>query len=284
MLKPKLYILSFVVTMTLSSCAYLTPKQVEFAEEPVVSIGNYALFPDDIAEIIPTGTNPDDSALIADGYIRRWATDIILYNRAKNNVTNTDEINRLTDDYRRSLTIHYYQQNMVNSKVPMPSDAEAGEYYRKHQSDFILEQPVAKGLIMKVPKNSKRLNAVVKKVKRMDDKDFQKIEKYALENAIYYNVFLDRWERLDKLLQAANVETEENFAQGYYEIEDSVAITYLNLTTFQGIGKVAPEEMALEEARQKLYSVRRINYLRNLGFDLYEDALKNNEIIFYNNK
>ena len=111
-------ILSILVIMLFTSCSYIEQYIKERESEGIIaSIGDNHLYKEDIKSIVPQGTNSEDSTLIIDAYIRRWATNILILENAKRNVSNQAEINKMAEEYRRTLTIHYYKQEMVN--VPL---------------------------------------------------------------------------------------------------------------------------------------------------------------------
>ena len=62
------------------------------------------LYLDEIKRAMPDGlTSSEDSAVFIENYKRKWASDKLLYSQALNNVGNTDEINTLTEAYRKEL-------------------------------------------------------------------------------------------------------------------------------------------------------------------------------------
>jgi rubrerythrin len=155
--------------MLFTSCSYIEQYIKEHESEGVIaSIGDKKLYKEDIENLVPKGTNPTDSATIVDTYIRRWATDILILQNAERNISNQSEINKMVENYRRTLTIHYYKQEMVNEKVKQPTDEETTQFYQQNQQLFTLQQPIIKGAIMKVPNNIKT-DKIQRKFKNLDN-------------------------------------------------------------------------------------------------------------------
>ena len=65
----------------------------------------------------PAGQSADDSLLFAEHYIRNWAEDILLYEKALNNIPDSDEIEKLVHNYRKALIMHTYQQALIHQKL-----------------------------------------------------------------------------------------------------------------------------------------------------------------------
>ena len=128
-----LCIVNFALCIAFTSCSYIEQYIKEHESEGVIAIiGDNYLYKDEIKDIVPQGTNSADSALIVEAYIQRWATNILILDNAKRNISNQTEINKMVENYRRTLTIHYYKQDMVNEKVKMPTDEETINFYNNN--------------------------------------------------------------------------------------------------------------------------------------------------------
>jgi hypothetical protein len=59
---------------------------------PLLEVEGKFLYASDVEQIIPPNVNAKDSAEIAESFIRKWVTDVLLYENAKRNITNKAEI------------------------------------------------------------------------------------------------------------------------------------------------------------------------------------------------
>ena len=272
-----LCIVNFALCIAFTSCSYIEQYIKEHESEGIIaSIGDKKLYIEDIEDLIPEGTNITDSATIVDAYIRRWATDILILQNAERNISNQTEINKMVENYRRTLTIHYYKQEMVNEKVKLPTDEETTQFYENNKQLFTLEQPIVKGAIMKVPNNVKT-DKIQRKFKDLDN--IADIEKYALQYAKDYQLFTEYWRPIEEIIDIETSNLKIN-KSGYYEERDSLNITFINITEYIPQGEIAPIEMIKEEARTMLYNQQKMEYLNNFNNDIYDYALKHNQIKF----
>ena len=261
--------------MLFTSCSYIEQYIKEHESEGVIaSIGDKKLYKEDIQNLVPQGTNPTDSATIVDAYIRRWATDILILQNAERNISNQTEINKMVENYRRTLTIHYYKQEMVNEKIKLPTDHETAQFYNQNQQLFILQHPIIKGATMKVPNNIKT-DKIQRKFKDLDN--IAEIEKYALQYAKDYQLFTEHWRPIDQIINPETSNLKIN-KSGYYEERDSLHITLFNITEYIPQGEIAPLEMIKEDARTILYNQQKMEYLNNINNQIYDYALKHNQI------
>lgn len=273
-----IYISSFVIICTIvSSCSYFKKEQ---SLNAIVTIGDNYLYQDDINKIVPLGTSSEDSTLIVEGYIRRWAIDVLMYNNAKRNINNETEIERMVEDYRRSLTIHSYKQNVVEERISTPTDNEAADYYLSNLNDFKLTDAVMKAMILRLPNSTPLLRNLEKKIKRFNNEDIEEIEKFALQNAIYYSIFIENWKDINEIENQSKLNLESIKNEGYYEISDSLTITLIQVTNFRDKDDIMPQDLAIEQAKNQLYNKRKMDFLRGFGSELYEKAKKNGEIVF----
>ena len=78
--------------------------------------GNF-LYHEDLQAVLPAGLSKDDSLLFAEHYIRNWAEDVLLYEKAQSNIPNSGEIDKLVENYRKALIMHAYQQALINQTL-----------------------------------------------------------------------------------------------------------------------------------------------------------------------
>ena len=59
---------------------------------PLVELDGNFLYHEDLQAVLPAGLSKDDSLLFAEHYIRNWAEEVLLYEKAKSNIPNSGEI------------------------------------------------------------------------------------------------------------------------------------------------------------------------------------------------
>ncbi len=270
-----LCIVNFALCITFTSCSYIEQYIKERESESIIaSVGDNHLYIEDIKNLVPEGTNSDDSTAIINAYIRRWATDILILQNAERNISNQSEIDKMVESYRRTLTIHYYKQEMVNEKIKLPTDEATTNFYNANKQQFILKQPIVKGALMKVPNNIKT-DKIQRKFKNLDN--IAEIEKYALQYARDYQLFTDYWRPLNEIIDIENTKLKIN-KPGYYEEKDSLTFTLINITEYIPQREITPLEMIMEDVRTTLHNQQKMEYLNNFGNDIYNHAVRYNQI------
>jgi hypothetical protein len=274
-MKQKLFLLTIIIT-TFTSCSYIEQYIKERESEGIIaSVGDKFLYIEDVENIVPQGTSSADSALIVEAYIQRWATNILMLKNAERNVSNQSEINKMVEEYRRRLMIHYYQQDMVTEKVKLPTESEAKRFYEANQDLFLLEEAVIKGATIRVPNNIKTEN-IQRKFKNLNE-NIADIERYALQYATYYVLFTEYLQSVDKVINPETSKLKIN-KPGYYEEKDSLHLTLINVTEYIAPGEVAPFDMIKENVQTMLYNQQKMNYLNNFEQEVFEYGVRHNQI------
>ncbi|WP_071145785.1 hypothetical protein [Bacteroides ihuae] len=277
-------IISLLIFVSLfGSCAR---KNDHIGKTPLVEVDGHFLYKEELRTAVPEGLSKDDSLLFAEHYIRNWAEDILLYNKAKSNVPDNGEIDKLVENYRKALIMHTYEQELINQKLTEElSEQEITDYYEKNRNLFVLEHPLIKGLFIKVPLTAPRVNKVRKWYKMKTSEAIDYLEKYSLQNAVSYEYFYDKWVSVSDILDKIPLKglTPENYLQinRQVELKDTAYYYFLNVSEYRKSGEQEPYELAKFEIKDMLINMKRVEFMRNVKDDLYQRAMSNKKIINY---
>ncbi len=267
----------------LSSCNRKAPVA---ESKPLLEVEGKFLYFDDLEQIIPANINRKDSAEMAQSYIRKWITDVLMYENAKRNITNQAEIDELVEDYRKTLTIHQYQQKMIVKRLPKePSEEELKAFYEQYSEQLVLKENIIKGLLLVVPAKAPKLNSVRSWVQSGNTKSLESIEKYSIQNAISYDYFGDKWVPFTDILKKIpfQLSDPENFISSnrFIETSDSLKHYFLRIESYTKTGQVEPYEMAKVRIVNILMNKYKADFISNFEKELYNDAIKNETVTFF---
>ena len=131
-----------------SSCDYLSVLEKEEQTSEVVAVVNSEkLFKEDLKGILPNNFSKEDSLIIVNSYIQDWAIKKLLLKEAANNNSSEslENINKLVQDYKESLLINNYKEQLINQKLDtLISDQEIEEYYLANNENFKLNEVLVK--------------------------------------------------------------------------------------------------------------------------------------------
>lgn len=285
-------LLNIPLLVFLSSAMLLVSCEEQIAHKgktPLLSIESDFLYKEDVEHFIAANVPVGDSARLVGEYVQRWIEDALFYRMARRNVRDTKEVERLVDNYRRSLLLNIYQDKLVAQRLVREiSDAEVARFYERNKELFLLDAPMVQGLFLKVSAKAPKLSSVRKWIEAAEPDDVESLEKYSLTNAIAYDYFVDAWRMLDVIAARMPITSEALAGRlkrdNFIEISDTGAVYFLNVTTLLQKGEQKPQDMAADEIRALLANSMKANFVKEAKRDLLNQAMEAGDINFYDNK
>lgn len=268
-------------------CAACNEQYDHRGRTPLVELDGNFLYKEDLQSVQPAGMSKDDSLLFAEHYIRNWVEDVLLYDKAMDNIPNNDEIDKLVENYRKALIMHTYQQALINQQLSDKiSEQDLADYYEKNQTLFKVERPLMKGLFIKVPLSAPQLSDVRRWYKTETREAVEHLEKYSLQNAVKYEYFYDKWvavsEILDMMpLKVTNVEEYLGGGNRHIELKDTAFCYFLNVSDYRPVGEQAPYEFARAQLKGMLLNMKQVDFMKKVKDDLYQGAVKKDKIKYF---
>lgn len=258
-----------------------------YSPDVLAAVGGARLTRTDLARMMPSGLSDADSTALARVCIRQWI-DEQLVERVASQEVDMDEVERLTAEYRRQLIMTQYRRAMSQkaSDGAFATDSVRA-YFDEHKDDFVLDRPLVKGVYLKVPQDSKNL-AVLRRLYKSDKAaDMDKLEKEAPRSALHYDYFRDRWVELEQIETRIPVVFGEKELRAIssshpLEISGGGFVYLLNVDDYLPAGSPMPFEAAEPLVRERLLTLRRLDYDRRLRQALYTTAVDNGTVVFPN--
>ncbi len=264
------------------------PQYDHKGRTPLVELDGNFLYKEDLMAVQPAGQSADDSLLFAEHYIRNWAEDILLYEKALNNIPDSDEIEKLVHNYRKALIMHTYQQALIHQKLSEEiSEEELQAYYEQNKEVFRADVPLMRGLFIKVPLTAPRLARVRQWYKDERQEAVEHLEKYSFQNAVKYEYFYDKWiSALEVLswmpLDVLDVDTY--FARNrQVEVKDTAFWYFLNVAEYIPTGAQEPYEAARLLVNDMVLNRKQVEFLNRVKDELYREALDDGKIKYCEN-
>ena len=261
------------------SCTHSSGKK----NDAVVQTGKHILTRTELDENLPPFLTPEDSILAAEHFIRIWINDHLLYDIAQKNIADKNAIEQLVENYRRSLTIYQYQEQLVNEKIAQNiREQELQNYYEDNKEIFKLDKPLIKGLFLRVPLGAPHIDKAKSWCKKPSPVFIDNLEKYSVQNAANFDFFENKWVDFNELMHTFPNPPETPKKQTFYEREDLQYYYFLNVSECLLPGDNAPFQFAEPTVKEFLINRKRIEFLRKTENDIYNKALNSGQIIFYN--
>lgn len=277
--------LFYIVVLVGVSCS---GKPSEIGRTPVLEVEGRFLYKDELDKIIPPNTAVIDSADIAERYIKKWVTEVLMYENAKRNINNLSEIDKLVNEYRQSLVIHEYEQALVSERLDAKiSEEESRAFYDQYKAQLTLEDNLIKGMLLIVPNGAPQMDVVRDWVRLGDTKSLEKIEKYSLQNAISFDYFMDEWTPFSEITKKAPFAYEDSktfvLNNRFTEVSDSTKHYFLNISKAIPAGDVEPYEYAKDRISTTILNRKKSDFIISFEKNVYNDAIKKGNVNFFKN-
>lgn len=276
-----------ILSVSLGSCIWRGhDTHYDYGKTPIVEINGDVLYAEDLRMVQSPGVSSADSAIFAERYIKNWVQDQLFYQNAIRNIPDTKDIDRLVENYRRSLIEHEYQRRLIDQTFSSEiTDEDVERFYNDNMSLFELDESLVKGLFLRISNKAHDLADIRRLYTQMDDESFEEIEKYCIRNAARCEFFYENWRAVAEIeVQLPPMETPLETLlndQTSFEFKDEEYIYLLNVSEFAGKGGIEPLEHARARIRGLLVNSNEVNYMRKIKEDLYQSALEKNRIVFH---
>lgn len=244
---------------------------------PLASIADVFLYKDEVDLMYATYGQMSDSTTFYDNYIEQWATEMLFYEKASENIASTDEIDKLVEGYRRSLVLSLYQEGLIAQHlIHEISEKDVADFYEYNESLFEIEEPLVRGILLKVPERAPRINklrtwCISRKSEALDE-----LEKYSLVNDVVYDNFLYEWRTFASLVKATPL-TEYQLSERLsrnktIEFKDKGFVYFVGVDTIIKKGERKPLELVESEIRELLVNSRKANFIKEMKHAIYNEA------------
>ena len=269
-----------IIALSLSSCFNKEDKEV------IASYNEKDLFLSEITSKIPK--HLEDSAYFVEKYIDDWIRKELMISYAEINL-NKDLIyyEEQINDYRASLLIYAYQQELLNQNFDTVINIlDIKSYYSQYKDELRLSKNIYKGRFIIIDKNAPNLSRLDKLYMSEKDEDIIQLEDYCIQFSKEYNIDNIKWSYFsivnNKLPK--HIINEESLLKKTKSaiFEDENFKYYLYISDYKLIGTISPIEIEFERIKDVLLNKKKIEYLKKIENELYQNALDRNKIKIYN--
>lgn len=256
-------------------------------ESPVVaSVADYKLTIGQVSKQIPDGVSLEDSTAFAKRIIDSWARNKLLFIRAQDNLTdNQSFIEEQVDEFRQSLYIHKFEQELINSSLDFSVNDDAIMiYYLKNKAEMLLSNDIAKVNFLKVPKNIVGDLPIKRWIVSKRDEDIDNLKDFGFQFASKFS-FSEEWLDVNFIFnQMPRKITNEQSVLRYKNLvvdSDSTHYYYLQITEYLAKNDTAPISYVRSNVAEILLQMKKNKLLKETRNKLYEDAKNKNTVKFY---
>ncbi|MGM5470083.1 peptidyl-prolyl cis-trans isomerase [Flavobacteriaceae bacterium LMO-SS05] len=281
----KTYIIS-ALSLFMLSCVYF--KKTDDSV-PIARVNDSYLYEDDIKDLIAVGTSKDDSTLIVNGFINRWATQRLLIEGALLNLPEQkqEDFNKLVLQYKNDLFTKAYLDALVNKSINTSVSLEqAKEVYENNKETFKLNEELVKFRYLSLPQNAINIGDVEKRFKRYNKNDKRHLDSISVQFKTF-SLNDSMWVKVSQIVEKVPVINSENKKEllkksNFLQLKDSLNLYLMQINDVLFQNDYAPLEYVKPTIDQIVVNKRKLELIKQLEKDITKDAIKNNQFEIYN--
>ena len=282
---PCLLTAAFFLVLTAVSCQLAS--SLVHDDQPVARVGREKLYRSEVESMIPDMISPEDSAGLAEKYIRLWAMERLYMDEAGRQLSKSEmDVSEELESYRRSLVRYRYEQRYLNDRLDtLITDAQIREYYQANEAEFELSRPLMKLRFVDVMKDSPDKDEILRLMSSDEYAGLERADSLARNSALRYFDNSDTWMDAGELARYFGVSCEEMLAAmdgDMIMIEPEGRGDLLAAYVCDMISSgTAPIEYCSSAIRDIILSNRKHELLAALERDLLEGALDSKQLVIY---
>jgi len=256
---------------------------------PIARVNDSYLYQDDIKNLVPNGTSVEDSIVMVNGFINRWATQRLLIEGALLNLPEEkqEEFNKLVSEYKNDLFTKAYLDALVNKNIKTSVTLdEAKEVYENNMETFKLNEELVKFRYLSVPQNALNRADVEKRFRRFNEEDKRYLDSISVQFKSY-SLNDSMWVKVSQILEKIPVVNSDNKKEllkksNFLQLKDSLNLYLMQINEVLFQNDYAPLEYVKPTIDQIVINKRKLELIKQLEKDITKDAIKNNQFEIYN--
>jgi hypothetical protein len=279
------YAIVLICLVFLTSCDLFKIKEKERSATEIVAIINTdKLFREDLLPILPKNVNRTDSLVLVKSYIQDWAINKLLLKKATNNSSQeaVNQIDALVKDYKESLLINHYKEQLVKQQLDtLISEEELEVFYMQNKENFKLNEELVKIKYLHVDNHINDKKEILSLFKSDDINDLEVLEKQELSFKFYQ--FNDSiWTQLDNILLKLPFSKKKLLKKTkFLQKQDSLGLYLVAIKEVLPRNSIAPLSYITGTIRQMILHKRKIELIREIEKIIVKDATQNNDFKIY---
>ncbi|WP_308992574.1 peptidyl-prolyl cis-trans isomerase [Mariniflexile litorale] len=278
-------IIILFLSMLISSCDFYKKTDDRI---PVARVNDTYLYDDDIKDLVSSGTSKEDSMLVVQNFINRWATQQLFVDGAKVNLSESKqtEFNKLIEQYKTDLYTKAYIEALVKRDMDtVVTKQEAEAYYNQNKDIFRLNEELLKFRYIHLDENILNYNSILEKFKRFNSKDKKDLNAISIQFKSY-SLNDTIWIKTNQVINKISAITPENKNQllkksNFVQLKDSLGVYLMQINDVLLRNDTAPLEYVRPTIDQIVVNKRKLELIRELEKDITKDAIKNKQFEIY---
>lgn len=247
------------------------------------------LYRDDIKDVVPKGTSKEDSTLMVNAYINRWARRLLLMDGALVNLSEEkqNEFSKLVEQYKNDLYTKAYLEGLVKKNIDSVVQRETAQlFYDNNIESFKLNDDLIQFRYISLPLNPVNLDTIKKRFQRFQSKDKMYLDSISVQFKSYSlndSLWLKLSRVADKIPIINNANKNELLKKtNFLQLKDSLNLYLMLVNDVRLQNDYAPLDYVNSSIKKIVINKRKLELIKQLENDITNDAIKQNKFQTYN--
>jgi hypothetical protein len=256
----------------------------------VARVNNHYLTFEELDDHISSNLSPEDSTLAAKAYIKNWATDKLLLDRAKLNLSaeQQNDFKNLSRKYEEQLFKKAYKDALIEREIKEAVDSSGVvNYYEANKSNFKLNEDLVQLRYLQLDKKMKSLKDIKRQFLRFNPEDMLSLQEKSLEFkslSLNDSIWVRASDVVNEFKESKNVEIEKSEllkVDHFIETQNDQDVLYIYIESILKRNDQAPLSYVRPTIEQILINRKKMNISKKIEKEITKDATKNNEFEVY---
>lgn len=251
----------------------------EYSSPIVAQVEDKKLYAEQLYKkgILSQDMSAADSTQAVQSYLQQWIRDQLMLSQAERVVSDNLDINELVADYRQSLILLNYEQQLIAQRLDTVITSEQIQsYYDKHSDSYSLTEPLVRCQLAKVPGKASGIEQFYNQWKAGDAAAYlpyleDKAELYMLDDQKWYTANEILSLLPDKItIRSLKRKTLQTAADG--------SEYFVNFLEFVDEKQDPPLSYMSSNIKKILLHDRKVKLLDKIKDDLYQKEINTNKV------
>ena len=279
----KVFLIGLLVMV--NSCDFIKKSD---GNNPIARVNENYLYEDEINDLVSEGTSKQDSILLIQNFINRWATQQLFVDGAKLNLSEEKQaaFDKLVVQYKNDLYSKAYIEALVKRSIDIAvSIDEAEAYYTNNKEVFKLNEELIKFRYIHLDENIINYANIRKQFRRYNKIDKKILDSISIQFKSYsFNDSI--WIKLTQVIKKIPAVNSENKNQllkksNFVQLKDSLGVYLMQINDVLVRNDTAPLEYVKPTIDQIVINKRKLELIKELEKDITKDAIKNKQFEIY---
>lgn len=272
--------------MLFSSCDFFKKSD---GLNPVARVNESYLYKEDIKDVAPKGASKEDSTLMVNAYINRWARRLLLMDGALINLSEDkqNDFSKLVEQYKNDLYTKAYLEGLVKKNIDSLVQPETAQlFYDANKESFKLNDDLIQFRYISLPLNPINLDTITNRFERFEAKDKRYLDSISVQfRSFSLNDSL--WLKLSRVAEKIPILNNTNKNEllkktNFLQLKDSLNLYLMLVNDVRLQNDYAPLDYVKSSIKKIVINKRKLELIKQLENDITKDAIKNNKFQIYN--